>query len=163
MFRALEAGQRGTVAAQILRSCQGWEAQWGGERGIPRVQYRSVTPLACPWSFPSLWPLPLGESPGIFLPAPPHLLDMESRGCQGRWWRAAGMWQGCCQRHGPGVRADVCPGASLSLPRAEIPGCMPSRLTHELASASHRVTRRPDPLLLTTADIVLCCYVTMLG
>lgn len=57
------------------------------------------------------------------------------------------MWQGSCQRCGPGVRADVCPGASLSLPRAEIPGCMPSHLTQELASAPRRVTRCSDPSL----------------
>ena len=33
---------------------------------------------------------------------------------------------GSCQGSGPRLRADVCPGASLSLPRAEIPGRMPS-------------------------------------
>lgn len=54
------------------------------------------------------------------------------------------MGQGGCQRCGPGARADVCPGASLSLPRAEIPGCMPFPLTQELAAAtqSHLL---PDP------------------
>lgn len=33
---------------------------------------------------------------------------------------------GSRQGRGPRLRADVCPGASLSLPRAEIPGRMPS-------------------------------------
>lgn len=56
------------------------------------------------------------------------------------------MGQGSCQRCGPGVRADVRPGASLSLPRVEIPGCMPFPLTQELASATHRHLY-PDPSL----------------
>lgn len=120
---------------------QGWEALGGSPESIKDL----CQPLPCPWSPPSLWPLPLGGPRHFSLPLPTSwTLSLVAVRADGGGFD--GMGQGSCQRCGPGARADVCPGASLSLPRAEILGCMPFPLTQELASATHsHPLPRPQP------------------
>lgn len=73
--------------------------------------------------------------PGSFS-VPPALptSGLESRGRRAEGRVAAGTGQGGCQSRGPGVSADVYPGASLSLPRVELSGPRAFPLTQELAS-----------------------------